>query len=498
MLNILTAQQMRDTDRYTIEHTPISSLDLMERASSAFVKKFAELYPDRNQSILVCCGTGNNGGDGLAIARLLHEQHYDHIRIWIAHFSERESDDFKSNLRRLAYTFIPIEIFVHADGLPRITEHIVIDALLGSGLNKALQGDWLKLAEHINAADRTVVAVDIPTGLPADGHIGAGLKCVKAHDTISFQRPKLSFFFPESAQAMQQFHVVDIGLDEDFMNGFSSDFFWLEAGDIRSLLKARLPFSHKGSYGHVLILAGSTKTMGAALICAEACLYTGAGLTTACIPASGLTALNVRLPEVMALERAELAASELPYTAIAVGPGWGTETESEGLLFHLLEHFMGSLVLDADALNLLAKSDDWQKRVPAGTVLTPHVKEFDRLFGDSESWYERVQKAKKAAVQMQIVVVLKNQYTFIVLPDGRIVVNGTGNPGMASGGMGDALTGMIVSLLAQGYTAQEAAMMGVYLHGRAGDEWAKEGFALVHATQLARKIPVLLSKLSDN
>lgn len=494
MLKILTAQQMRETDEHTIKSSPISSLDLMERASAAFVKKFVTLYPDRSQPILVCCGTGNNGGDGLAIARLLHEQQYGHIRIWIARFSDRESDDFRRNLKRMAYTFIPTVLLAHADELPRITETIVIDALLGSGLNKELEGDWSKLADHINAAEKKVVAVDIATGLPADGVMAAHLSVVKATETISFQRPKLSFFFPESAQAMQRFYVVDIGLDEAFIDCFQGDFYWLGEKDAKAMLKVRMPFSHKGVYGHALIVAGSTKTMGAALICAEACLHTGAGLTTACIPSSGLTALNVRLPEVMFLERHDLAESDMPYNAIAVGPGLGINVESENLLSHLLLAD-GRLVLDADALNLLAKDGNWQGKLPKGTVLTPHVKEFDRLFGPSADWYERVQKAKGAAKRLEIVVILKNQYTFIALPDGRVAINGTGNPGMASGGMGDALTGIIVSLLAQGYSATEAALIGVYLHGRVGDEWFDEGHALISATKLAMKIPELLHKL---
>ncbi|WP_084163922.1 NAD(P)H-hydrate dehydratase [Olivibacter sitiensis] len=483
---------MRDTDRYTIAHTPISSLDLMERAAAAFVRKFVELYPDRNQAILVCCGTGNNGGDGLAIARLLHERHYDHIRIWVAHFSDSESNDFRSNLKKLAYTFIPVEIFVHADELPRITEHIVIDALLGSGLNKPLEGLWLALAKHINEANRPVIAVDMPTGLSADGKIYKDWECLSAKDTISFQRPKLSFFFPESVHASRFFHVVDIGLDEDYMSGLESDYYLFEEVDALTTIKERLPFSHKGTYGHALVIAGSARTMGAALICAEACLRTGAGLTTACIPASGLIALNARLPEVMALERDKLIESELPYQAIAFGPGIGTDEENKHLLFHILQECKNALVLDADALNILAADPNWKERVPAGTIITPHMKEFDRLFGQSESWYERVQKAKHAATEWKLVVVLKNQYTFVALPDGRVIINTTGNPGMASGGMGDALTGVIVSLLAQGYDSKEAAMLGVYLHGKAGDEWAKDGYALIHATQLIQKIPMLL------
>lgn len=486
MSTILTSTQMREADLHTIEVASIASIDLMEQASSAFVTAVMQLYPDKNTSILVCCGTGNNGGDGLAIARLLQAEGYDGIAVWVARFNDHESDDFAFNLSRLYHTPIAVTEFFPADLLPDIHQQVVIDALLGSGLNKPLEGDWLRLAQHINQAGRQTVAVDIPSGLRADGVIPEAEYTVHAHDVITFQRPKLSFFFPESANAMDRFQVVDIGLNEDFMESLPGEFQLVEAADIQRIYRRRKPFSHKGTYGHALIIAGSTDTMGAALLSCGASLYAGAGLTSACIPKEGIVALNANHPEVMYCSWANLPEAWGNFDAVGIGPGLGSACNN---LPAVLTYSSKPLVLDADALSFLGAETALLKKLPKQSILTPHMKEYDRLFGSHTNWWDRVQSAREQAAALQVIIVLKNRYTFIVLPDGTVCINPTGNPAMASGGMGDVLTGMIVSFLAQGYNPQEAAILACYLHGAAGDRLLAEGMAVIPASRLIAELP---------
>lgn len=482
----MTAAQTRDADHHTIAQAPITSLDLMENASMAFLIAFMQLYPDKNTRILVCCGTGNNGGDGLAVARLLQAQGYDTIAVWIARFSKRESDDFAANLSRLHHTPISVTEFFPGDRFPAIQQQVIIDALLGSGLNKPLEGDWLRLAQHINAAHCQSVAVDIPSGLRSDGVIPDTEYSVHADDVITFQRPKLSFFFPESAKAMDRFHVVDIGLSEDFIEQLPSNYQLVETSDIQQIYRKREPFSHKGTYGHALIIAGNVHTMGAALLASGASLYAGAGLTSACIPAEGLTALNACYPEVMYCSRDELTDSWKKFDAVAIGPGLGV---TDPALQRALMTASKPLVVDADALSYLGENPKMLKKIPKQSILTPHMKEFDRLFGLHGSWWDRVQTAREQAASLQVIIVLKNRYTFIALPDGNVSINPTGNPAMASGGMGDVLAGMLVSFLAQGYTPQEAAILGCYLHGLAGDRLLAGGMATIPASRLIADLP---------
>lgn len=490
MKNILTAAQTRDADQHSIQHEPIASIDLMERASQAFVTHFIQLVPDKTSRILVCCGTGNNGGDGLAIARLLQQRCYDSIEVWIARYTDKESADFSRNLSRLPH--MPVTELYPNHELPEITAPVVIDALLGSGLNRPLTTNWQLLANHINRAKKNVIAVDIPTGLPAEGPFSAEDTIIYAEDVVTFQRPKLSFFFPESANAVGKFHVVSIGLDEKYIQEMPCDFKLIDIHAICKLYRKRKAFSHKGTYGHALLIAGDESTMGAAILSSGASLYSGTGLTTACIPNSGLTALNAAYPEIMYTPWEDVKKNWQKFNAIGVGPGLG---KMRIVLTQLLEYDAKPLVLDADALTLLAENRLLLDNLPAHTVLTPHMKEFDRLFGEHPNWWERVQTARKKAKELQIVIILKNQYSFITLPDGMVLINPSGNPAMASGGMGDVLTGMVTSFLAQGYTAEEAAVLGCYIHGAAGDALAARGMAVIPARVLLQKIPEIIGNL---
>jgi len=470
MLQLLTSPQIREADAYTIENKPISSIDLMESASRAFVKAFIAEIPDRNTLISVYCGTGNNGGDGLTIARLLKEQAYDSISVKIMRFSPKESADFKINLDRLKLTGIPLSELSNATNLPKENASVIIDALIGSGLNKALEGDFKKLINHLNKLKKNIIGVDVPSGFPAEGIIDPNATVLKAKLTITFQRPKINFFFPESAHATERFIVADIGLDEAYIQSLPGPWKLIEEKDLIGLIKTRKPFSHKGSYGHALIIAGNTRTMGAALLCADACLHAGAGLTTACIPEKGMSALNAYTPEVMTISRSELE-SEVnsgKFNSIAIGPGLGTNASAIELVKQAME-FNIPMLIDADALNILAANPALLHKLPKQTILCPHMKEFDRLFGISATWWYRVALAQRKAKELNLIILLKNQYTFIALPEGDILINPTGNPAMAVGGMGDVLSGIIAAFLAQGYTTKESAMLATYIHGKTGD-----------------------------
>lgn len=493
MLKILNSEQMHRADAATLKVSGISSHSLMEQASLAFVNFFCELISNKDEPVLILCGTGNNGGDGLAIARILQYSGYSHVSVLIYRSGRQESSDFSTNLQLLEKTQIPITNWKGGE-LPIISENIIIDALLGIGLNRPLEGDLLKLTDFINQLEKHVIAVDIPTGMRSEGRIESTDSIVKAKEVITFQLPKLNFFFPESVKGLDQFFIANIGLDEESIADLPSDYSLVEASDISRIYKRRTSFSHKGTYGKALIIAGNTGTIGAALLCAEACLNAGAGLTTACISEESELALNIRHPEIMFVKEQDVESWWNEFTAVAIGPGLGERSKIINRLFSLGSK---STLLDADALNFLSQNPKLKSSIPENTIITPHMKEFDRLFGDSYSWWERLQKAREKAQQYKIIIVLKNRYTFIVLSDGQVRINPTGNPAMASGGMGDALSGIITAFLAQGYSPEEAAVLGCYVHGGAGDLLEAEGMAVIPASQLIKRIPFVLGAISN-
>ena len=499
MLPLLTATQIREADAYTIAHEPISSVDLMERASKAFVSWFINHFPNKLCVITIYCGTGNNGGDGLAITRLLHELGYAQLNVKIARFSDKTSDDFNANLKRLQT--LPVQVTDLQTDKPSMIEHadIIIDAMLGSGLNKPLSGSYKELVEYLNNLHKTVVAVDVPTGFYTDGEVNKETTVLKADLVITFQQPKINFLLPESGPFMNCCEVVNIGLNEEFIQSLQSPYCLVEEKDIKSWLKPRPRFSNKGTFGHALIIAGQAKTMGAALLCSSACMYAGAGLTTACIPESGLTALNSYQAEVMAIirEKGKLPEIELEkFSAIGIGPGLGKDDDALVLLKHVLNEYQKPLVVDADALNLLAANPELLVHLPEKSIITPHMKEFDRLFGEHSNWWQRLQTIQQKAKELKINIVLKNAYTITGTPDGMLYFNSTSNSAMAVGGMGDVLTGIITALLAQKYSPEQACIIGVYLHGKAGDELALPNrLQVVLPGQVAAHIPAIMAKL---
>jgi hydroxyethylthiazole kinase-like uncharacterized protein yjeF len=499
MLPLLTAQQIREADAYTIAHEPITSVDLMERASKAFTSWFINCYPDKKVTITIYCGTGNNGGDGLAVARMLQGHGYKTLNVKIARFSDKESNDFSTNLTRLEQTGIATINLKPGEDLPAENSEIIIDALLGSGLNKPLNGDYKNLVEYLNGLHKTIVAVDVPTGFFTDSEVKRDGIVLKAELVITFQQAKVNFLLPESARALNCWEAVDIGINENFIHSLNSPYQFVEEKDIRQLLRPRHRFSNKGTYGHALIVAGQDKTMGAALLSSAACAYAGAGLTTACIPESGLTALNTYLPELMAIIRKGDKLPEIEwdqFSAMGIGPGLGKDEHALALLRNIFTNYHKPVVIDADALNLLASNKDLWKTIPEGSILTPHMKEFDRLFGDHANWWQRLQTCMQKAAALKLYIVLKNDYTITATPEGKLYFNSTSNAAMATGGMGDVLTGIITSLLAQKYPPEEACVIGAYIHGRAGDELALlNRMNVLLPGELAKHLPYTMAKL---
>jgi hydroxyethylthiazole kinase-like uncharacterized protein yjeF len=495
MQTILTSAQMRETDAHTSKHQKIAPIEFMENAAIAFVNVFKKEVKNRSTGIAVLCGPGNNGGDGLAIARLLIKERYKNVKVDLIIFSAKQSDEFRLNLKRLEKLKIEAAVVSSPDEF-KFNGDVIIDAILGSGLNKPLAGKYAALVKLVNQQGARIIAVDVPTGMSADEAIPENYNGIIADLVVSFQRPKINFFFPESARAMANFKVVDIGLEEGFIEQQKSDWRLTEEKDLKHLLKPRKNFTHKGTYGHALLVAGNTATMGAALLAANGCVRAGVGLTTVCLPPSGLTALNVALPEVMAMPTNQFLAIESfeKFTSMGIGPGLGINEENEQLFEQLLS--LGKpMVIDADALSMLSEKKDLLAKLPPDTILTPHMKEFDRLFGRHENWQTRLVTAKQEAIKRKLVIVLKNQYTFVCLPTGDVFINPVGNPAMASGGMGDVLTGIITAFRAQGLSSADAAKLGIYIHGKTGNRLAKKKFT-VSASEVAGALPATLKRMS--
>jgi hydroxyethylthiazole kinase-like uncharacterized protein yjeF len=473
-MKIYSSIQTREWDAFTIQNEPITSLDLMNRAALRFTDWFVQTYPNQTQPVQIFCGTGNNGGDGVAVARLLDWLGFT-AKVVVCDFAKKHSDDFDAQIALLPqHHNVGVEWLQTAQNLPVLApEVLLVDALFGSGLNRPLEGAWAEVVDHINQLPNEVLSIDLPSGLFTDEHT-PGNAVISADKTFSFERPKLAFFFPENAVRVGEWAFGSIGLFPGFDRMIETPFHFLSRKEVTVLYRPRKKFSHKGSFGHALLIAGSFGKMGAAVLAAQACLRSGVGLLTVHAPRSGNIILQSAVPEAMvsADHRAKIWA-EVPeiqgFASIGVGPGIGREPETIMALQTLLEQAEQPLVIDADALNLLSENPAWWKNIPKESILTPHPKEFERLFGKTENDFERNKLQRKKAQEHHVFIVLKGANTAIACPDGACWFNATGNPGMATGGSGDVLTGILTGLLAQGYPPQSAALLGVYLHGLAGD-----------------------------
>ena len=474
MIKIPDIGQIRAADQYTITHEPVSSADLMERAAGLCFEWIREKIPDTKQSFVVFAGSGNNGGDGLVIARMLHDSGYS-VDVNLIHLSDKLSPDCKQNLERLK-KILKINIVAKAGEIPVFSsDSIIIDALLGSGISRAPEGIALNVIEKINASENMVFSIDLPSGMLADeSSQNHSEKIVKAGITLTIGAPKLALFMPENGIYCGEWTLIPIGLHEDFMHQLPTKYFYLQPSDFYNAFPLRKTFSHKGTFGHALLIAGSKGKTGAAVLAAKACLRSGCGLTTVHCPADSLNIIQTSAPEAMSTIDANpdfiSGIPDLsPFTAIAFGPGCGQNKATATALKLLIQESKVPLLIDADGLNMLADNKTWLAFLPENTILTPHPGEFNRLFGESKNDFERLQKAIESAAKYKCIIVLKGAYTAVISPNGQVFFNCSGNPGMAKGGSGDLLTGLIAGFLARGIPALNAALTGVYLHGLAGD-----------------------------
>jgi len=470
-MKVFTASQTKEIDQRTIIEEPISSIMLMERACLAFVNWFTDKF-DASQPIIVFAGFGNNGGDALAISRMLIERKYT-VRAFAVPTAVNMSDDCKINFD-LLFKLSEIKMLNLKEALyfPKpVNNEIIIDGIFGSGLNRPIEEPITSLIKFINSFSNTVVSIDIPSGIFAEDNRSNNLNnCIRASYTVSFEFPFLSFYFEGNEKLLGIPVIVPIGL----ISGEDCRYRTIDielAGQIRI---PRKKYSHKGIYGHALIIAGKYGMMGAALLSGKACVRGGAGLTSISVPSLACDTVQIGIPEaIVQIDSAEKEFNTVPqlepYNSIACGPGIGQSAQTAEALHELILKARVPLVLDADALNIVSEHKEWLKLMPEGSVITPHPKEFDRLAGVSNDSYSRHLKQLEFARQYKLIVVLKGANTIISTPEGYSYINTTGNPGMASGGTGDVLTGLLVSLLAQGYTSINAAVLAVFIHGLAGD-----------------------------
>lgn len=480
-MKIIDSQGIKKIDTATCEAQRISSIDLMERAANAVaVEIMARFLP--TQRIVVMAGPGNNGGDALAVARMLIEQGYRHIEVYLFNVTGKLSHDCDEESKRLmAIDGANFTEVTHAFNPPALGKSdVVLDGLFGAGLNDVLQGGFVAVARYINESGAYVISIDLPSGLFGEWNSHVNLRDVVHADlTLAFQLPRLSFFFAENHQVLGEWKLLNIDLDEAKIKDTPTNYYVIDGKNIAPLLHKRLPFTGKRDYGSALVFAGSTGMTGAAVLCARAALKSGAGLVTVHGSRRGLNIVQTAVPETMyEPDRNEHYITDMTihhnHQAVAAGPGIGTQEATANALQSLLQNCPCPLVLDADALNCIALRPAMLSLLPPKTIITPHIGEFDRLFGDHKTSEERLKAALEMAHQYNIIIVLKGHFTAVVRPTGRVYFNTTGNPGMATAGAGDVLTGIITAFLAQGYNPEYAAAIGVYVHGLAGDMAAEE------------------------
>ena len=503
-MKIFPTPSIKALDAYTIEHEPIASIDLMERAAQALAAAITERWT-ADTPFTIFAGPGNNGGDALAVSRLLAEKGYK-AEVYLFNTKGTLSPDCAANKDRLAGVAGIDFHEVTTQFVPPVltTEHVVIDGLFGSGLNKALSGGFAAVVKYINASPATVVAIDIPSGLMGEDNTYNVQSCiVRANLTLTLQLPKLAFLFPENALFVGEWQVLDIGLSEEAIEETETDFHLLENGDMPLLIKPRNKFAHKGNFGRALLIAGSQGMAGASVLAARACLRSGVGLLTVHVPYCNNAIVQTSVPEAMTetdISDTCFASSTDTddYQAVGIGPGLGKSAETEAALLDQITTCQTPMVVDADALNLLGEHRSYIGKLPKGSILTPHPKELERLVGKCQNSYERLMKARELAKTAGVHIILKGAYSAIITPQGKCYFNPTGNPGMATGGSGDVLTGVVLALLAQGYDAGTAACLGAYAHGLAGDiACKKQGMIGMTAGDIVTYLPMAWRMLEE-
>ena len=473
-MKILTAEQLKEADRITLEKQEITSNELMERAAGLVYEEIHKRLQNADIPIKIFCGIGNNGGDGLVIGRLLIHQGYD-VTIYVVNYSDQRSKDFLINYDRVKNMTKKWPVLLKSeDDFPEIkVGDFVVDAIFGLGLNRPLV-DWVaNLVRHINKSGAFVLSVDMPSGLMADKPSEGGDFIVRANYTISFQAPKMAFYLPDTAEYVGELQILEIGLDREYLKEITAAAQLISREEARVLYRPRNKFSHKGTYGHALMIGGSYGKIGSICLASTAALRAGAGMVSVFVPKCGYEIIQSSLPEAMVLtDENEKHLSNIEFdldpAVIGFGVGVGTGDETVSAFKELLKKNKKPMLIDADGLNILSKNKEFLKFLPEGTVLTPHPKELERLVGKWKDDFEKLKKVQEFVKEYKIILVLKKAYTFTITPEG-MYINTSGNAGMATAGSGDVLSGVISAFISQGYEPLRAAVLGVYLHGRAGD-----------------------------
>jgi len=505
-MKILTNEQMLAADQQTIQEQQITSWDQMEKASSTILAWIKKNLPGDNP-YHVYAGVGNNGGDGLALARMLF-QAGKKVKVTIVPFSELHSEDFTKNLNLLK-EFHEVEIttiaqpetsedFLQANEKPfqtlkgkpakgfedfiankyNATQPITIDAIFGIGLSRRVSPWVQRVFEEINRQKGLIISIDTPSGLYFGEDKQEKDIFVTPHVVLTFFAPKLPFLLPQTGRYIPYWEILPLPLSYDYLKEVTTEYDYTTEREIKRLLRTRHRFTNKSTYGHALLVGGSYGKIGAPILSGKATLRSGAGLLTLLLPKCGYQIAQTALPEAMVLpssQEEELAPTDIPFSpsAIGIGVGMGTSAYAQGTLAALLRTFPNiPFVIDADALNLVASSEDLQRILPKNAILTPHPKELERLIGKWSDDLDRQEKAKQFAKKHKVILVLKGAFTMITDGD-HFWVNSTGNPALATAGSGDVLTGVLTGLLSQGYTPLNAAIVGVYIHGKAADTYVR-------------------------
>jgi ADP-dependent NAD(P)H-hydrate dehydratase / NAD(P)H-hydrate epimerase len=505
-MKIFTSAQIHELDQYTIAHEPVTSVNLMERAAKALTRFITQKWPVQTP-FTVFAGPGNNGGDALAVARLLADEGYN-VEVYLFNVHNKLSPDCATNKKRLLdhrrikhFT----EVTAHLEPPTLTADTVVVDGLFGSGLNKPLAGGFAAMAKYINQSPAKVVSIDIPSGLMCeDNTYNIHAHIIRADYTLTLQQKKLSMLLADCQQYIGRLHVLDIRLSPEFIAKTPCRYRILEEPEVAALLHPRGDFAHKGTMGHALLFAGSYGMAGAAVLAARACLRSGVGKVTVHTPKRNTDILQISVPEaVLQMDAAETMFTEpvevADYEAVAMGPGLGRAEETALALIAQIRRTQCPLVLDADALNILASHRAWMQQLPKNLILTPHPAELDRLAGGaSVSSFERLERARQLADRLQSYIVLKGHYSALCCPDGHVEFCPVGNSGMATAGSGDVLTGILAALLARGYQPVDAARVGMYLHGLAGDLAARElGKESLVASDIITHLPAAFLRLES-
>jgi len=474
-MNILSDTQIKQADAHTIRNQNITSEALMERAANKVFQWIRENYSSNSiEAVMLFCGPGNNGGDGLAVGRMLYEADYN-IKVFILDFEKNSSPDFDSNLQKLEARNIPVYRILSETDFPEIGENtLVVDSIFGVGLNRTPNSWVKKLIQYLNSSKGIKISIDMPSGLFANAPVTDFNAVVKSSVILTFQSPKFSFFLPENAEVIQHVEVLNIKLDADFIQSLTPLAKLITLSEVTQLIKNRKKFSHKGTYGHVAVIGGRHGMIGAASLTSKAAYRAGAGKVTVVVPQCGYAIIQATLPEALVItdidknEHSKIEIKAEEYSAIAVGMGMGNTEKTAAATFKFLKSCQKPMVIDADGLNILAEQSEFLNLIPEQSILTPHPKELERLLGKWKNDYDKIEKIKAFTKKYNVLVVLKGAHTMTIYKD-KIFINSTGNPGMATAGSGDVLSGIIAALLAQNYTPIMAASLGVYLHGMAGD-----------------------------